>query len=689
MGAESDFSGYATKAGLKCTDGRTITREAFQHMDGTQVPLVWQHGHNDAENVLGHAVLEARGDGVYAHGFFNSTPRGEHARMLVEHGDIDSLSIYANNLVEKGKQVFHGNIRELSLVLSGANPGAKIENVRIRHSDGFDDYTELDDEAVIHTGLTLEHTGLDANEDEDEDDEFEHSADSTVKEIYDSLTEEQKDVVTYLIGAALDENSGSTVQHSDDSGETVKEIYDGLSDKQKNAVNYLIGLAATENAGSSAKHSALEGDLNHQEGNDSMSRNAFEQNGTKTEGPTLSHSDMETIQSNAQKIGSYKEAFIAHAESLGYGIDDIEFLFPDAKNVTSQPELIARRTEWVKSVIDGAKHSPFARIKSLAADLTADEARAKGYVKGNLKKDEVIKLLKRVTTPTTVYKKQKLDRDDIVDITDLDVVAWLKWEMRFMLEEELARAILIGDGREPDDEDKIDEEKLRPIAWDHEMYSHPVNVPANTTPDGMVESILRARKHYKGTGTPTMYTTDDIMTDLMLLKDKVGRRLYNTEAELAAALRVASIVVVEVMEDTPDLLAILVNIADYTIGADKGGALSMFDDFDIDYNQYKYLMETRISGALTKPKSAVVIKRASGTTVVPETPEFDQDTNELLVPTVTGVSYYDVTDPTGDGTLLTPGVKTITRTTDVEARPSAGYNFPHNTDNDWVFAYKA
>lgn len=654
---EADFSGYATKAGLRCSDGRVIMPEAFKHMDGMKVPLVWQHGHSNPDNVLGHAILEAREDGMYTYAFFNETPQGQNANALVQHGDIVSLSIYANQLIEKSKQVFHGMIREVSLVLSGANPGALIDNVRVAHSDGAID--ELEDEAVIYTGLSLEHADGDFEDDEDEDDneedemDLEHAEGKTVKDVFDTLNEEQKNVVYYMIGAALEEAAKKSVKQS--------------------SITYTD-----------------EDSLNHQEGNVDMTRNVFEQNGSAmtASGPSLTHAQLTTIVDDAKKIGSFKESLLAHADE--YGITDIDLLFPDAKNVTSQPDLIARRTEWVKAIIDGAKHSPFARIKSLAADLTADEARAKGYVKGNLKKDEVIKLLRRVTTPTTVYKKQKLDRDDIVDITDLDVVAWLKWEMRFMLEEELARAILIGDGREPDDMDKIDEDKLRPIAWDHEMYAHPVAVPANVTPEAVIESVLRARKYYKGTGTPNFYTTDDILTDMILIKDKMGRRLYNTEAELAAALRVGRIVVVEVMENTPDLLGIIVNISDYTIGADKGGQLSMFEDFDIDYNQEKYLMETRISGALTKPKSAVVIKRTSGTTVVAAAPVADFDDNKLTIPTVTGVEYYDVTSVEGTGTKLTNGdTYHLTATTDIEARAATGYSFGHNTDNDWTYAFNA
>ncbi len=713
MGQTPDFSGWATKANLKCSDGRTIMPEAFAHMDGIEVPLVWHHRHNEVENVLGHAMLTAKPEGIWAEGFFNNTPAAQHAKEAVANKDVTSLSIFANELVEKAKSVFHGTIRELSLVLAGANPGAKIVNFSIAHS--LDDVEVLDDEAVIYTGEELVHSADGAPE-PDADKVVEGSADQDddedevldVKEVFESLNEEQKAVVHAMLGAALevsaDDADADAVVHAAGANATIQDVYDSFTEDQKNVVHYMIGTALEQAEGNSATHSGItntEGDLTHQEGTTDMSRNVFDQNrsggtavihssvdGSELPG-TLSHDALKAVQTEAQKIGSYKEAFLAHAESLGYGIDDIDLLFPDAKSVTSQPDLIARRTAWVADVLDSAKHSPFSRVKSIHADLTAEEARAKGYVKGNLKKDEVIKLLKRVTTPTTVYKKQKLDRDDIIDITELDVVVWLKWEMRFMLEEELARAILIGDGREPDDEDKIDEDHLRPIAWDNEMYAHPVNMPANVAPDDYVEYVLRARKHYKGTGTPTFYTTDDILTDMLLLKDKIGRRLYNTEAELASALRVARLVVVEVMEDTPDLIGILVNMADYTIGADKGGALAMFDDFDIDYNQMKYLMETRISGALTKAKSAVVLKRSSGTTVTPSVPAFDSEENEITVPTQTGVTYYNVTNPLSEVALTDGAVVTITETTDIEARADSGYNFPHNTDADWTFAYTA
>jgi len=671
---EADFSGYATKAGLKCSDGRTIMPEAFAHMDGKMVPLVWQHGHNTPENVLGHALLEARDGDLYAYAFFNETAPAKHIKEAVQHKDINMLSIYANGLVERSKQVFHGMVREVSVCISGANPGALIDYVAIAHSDGS--IETIEDEAVIYTGLGIVLSNADTTD-------IAHKAavedERTVQEIYDTLNEEQRNVVNFMLATAF--GAASELAQSDqdvvDPDSTPDEIYNALSDAQKTAVQTMISAATA-----AVQHS----DDTTKKGPDAMSRNVFEQTAPKAEGTTLSHDQIATIVADAQKMGSLKESVLAHAQD--YGITDIDFLFPDAKTVGDMPDLIARRTEWVSKVLGGAQHSPFARIKSIGADITAEEARAKGYVKGNLKKDEIIRLLKRVTIPTTVYKKQKLDRDDIVDITDFNVVAWLKWEMRFMLEEELARAILIGDGREPDDADKIDEEKLRPIAWDADLYSHSVTVPANTDAEGIMESVLRARKFYKGTGRPSFYTTDDILTDMILLKDKVGRRKFNTEAEVAAALRVAEVVVVEVMEDVPDLLGIIVNMADYKIGADKGGEISMFDDFDIDYNQQKYLIETRASGALTKFKSAVVIKRTNGTTVTPTAPTYNAGTHTITIPTIAGVTYYNVTDILSE-VSLSAGALVITKTTDIEARPNTGYNFPHNIDADWTYAYTA
>jgi len=422
-----------------------------------------------------------------------------------------------------------------------------------------------------------------------------------------------------------------------------------------------------------------EGDLNHQEGTEMTRNNVFEQNGIKTEDrPTLTHEQIKSIVDDAQQTGSLKASFLSHA--VEYGIEDIDFLFPDAKALSTSPDIIGRRMEWVQSVLGGAKHSPFSRIKTLGADLTADEARAKGYVKATLKKEEVIKLLKRVTTPTTVYKKQKLDRDDVVDITDLDVITWLKAEMRVMLDEELARAALIGDGRDPEADDKINEECLRPIAFDADLYAHQILVAAAATGDDIIEAILRARTNYKGSGKPSFYTTDTVLTDLLLLKDTIGRRLYPTEVELAAALRVDKIIPVEVMESVPDIVGIIVNMVDYTFGADKGGVVSMFDDFDIDYNQLKYLIETRASGCLTKFKSALVIKRGTaGGVVTPTAPTFNEGTDVITIPTVTGVVYKIA------NVVVTGAQPAITVPTEVVASPAATYAFAHNVDTDWTF----
>lgn len=563
---EADFSGYATKVGLKCTDGRTIMPDAFKHMDGAKVPLVWQHGHGDPANILGHAVLESRDDGVYTYGYFNDSPGGVNAKVLVKHGDINSLSIYANQLVEKAKQVFHGSIREVSLVLSGANPGALIDHVNIVHADG--DVDVLEDEAVIYTGLSLVHsdTSTDAEE-------VTHaSGDTTVQDVIDSMTDEQREVLNFLVGAAI---KAGSIQQSDDT--PAEEI------------------------------------LTHEEGT-TMPRNVFDQNAVAPTAPHLTHDQLSTIMEDAKKIGSFKEAFLKHA--VTYGIENIDLLFPEAKALTNSPEWVSRKMAWVSNVLGGARKSPFSRIKSLSADITLDTARAKGYVKGNMKKEEFFAIAKRVTTPQTIYKKQKLDRDDIIDITDLDVVAWLKGEMRLMLEEELARAVLVGDGRDIADEDKILPGNIRPIASDEDFYSHKVVIPAGVSGDDLVDQMLLARPKYLGSGNPTMYCTEDFLTNLLLIKDTMGHRLYKTEAELASAIRVSNIVTVPVMEDAVDangdpILAIMVNMGDYTIGADRGGEVNFFDDFDIDYNQYKYLYETRVSGCLTKHKTAMVFSQAS------------------------------------------------------------------------------
>lgn len=662
-----DFSGYATRNDLKCSDGRTIRHGAFKDNEGQKVPLVWQHQYDDPSNILGHAILENRKDGVYARAFFNETPAAQNAKLLVKHGDISRLSIFANKLVSRGSDVIHGMIREVSLVLSGANPGAYIDNISFAHSDSGEDVVN---EIVIYTGLEFEDPN-DLEHADDEDDSYNEDDES-----------EDAEDLEHIDTA----NKGDTMAAAaTDTGEkTVKDVFESLSEEQKNVVYFMIG-EALDGADTEAKQSddLSDGDaLTHYQEGFNMARNVFDQSNSgagDTEGTTLSHDDLDTIVSDVKNYqGSFAHSFLAHAASLG--ITDIDILFPDAKNVSNSPDFIGRRTEWVSSVLDAAKHSPFSRIKSMAADITADEARAKGYVKGAMKKEEIIKLLKRVTTPATIYKKQKLDRDDMIDITDLDVVAWLKNEMRVMLDEEIARAILIGDGREVDDEDKIDEDHLRPIAHDDTMYAHQVTVQSNISPGAIIESVLRTRTFYKGTGTPTFFTTDAILTDLILLEDKVGRRLYETEQTLANALRVKNIVTVEAMESQPDLLGIVVNMQDYTVGADKGGEVSMFDDFDIDYNQYKYLMETRISGALTKPKSAVVIKRTPGTLATPTGPSFDGATNTITIPTIDGV-VYEIDALTVSGNVV------ITETTDVIAVPDTGYSFPHNINTDWTFIY--
>ena len=572
-----DFSGWATKNNIKCSDGRTILRDAFKHNDGQTVPLVWNHQHNESANVLGHAVLENREEGVYAYCTFNDTEAGKNAKLLVEHGDVTALSIYANQLKQNGSNVMHGTIREVSLVLAGANPGAFIDSI-IRHGEF------CEDEAVIYTGenLSLEHADQKpsdkedkAGEDDKGDGKVEGNKEKTIKDVVDSMSEEQKNVLYALVGQALE--------------------------------------------GKEMAQSAIEENNNIEDGGEQeMKHNVFEGKETDKK-DVLSHDAMETIFKDAKRYGSLKESFLAHADQ--YGIKDIEWLFPDAKNVNMPPDFIKRDDSYVQKVMRGVHHVPFSRIKSMHADITADQARAKGYIKGKLKKEEVFTLLKRTTSPTTIYKKQKLDRDDVIDITDFDVVAWLKMEMRMMLDEEIARAILVGDGRLSSDDDKINEMCIRPIATDADLYcvKAKVSVGAAATEDeiakAFIRTVIKSRKEYKGSGSPTLFTTEDILTNCLLLEDKNGRIIYDTVDKLATALRVKEIVTVEVMEgaktkveeqDKP-LMALMVNLVDYYVGADKGGAVNMFDDFDIDYNQQKYLMETRCSGALVKPFSAIAV----------------------------------------------------------------------------------
>ena len=571
-----DFSGWATRNNLKCSDGRVIMKDAFKDNNGQKVPLVWNHQHNEPFNILGHALLENREEGVYAYCTLNNTDSGRQAKLLVEHGDVSALSIYANQLRQQGPNVIHGAIREVSLVLAGANPGAFIDSI-IKHGE------ESDEEAIIYTGenIALSHS--------DENDS------ASMSHADDAKTEEKGDEKK-----AVAENETKKT----DSEETVADVFNTLTEKQKTVVYAMIGQALEDAEGGESEEDDKE-----------MKHNVFDQ--TETQENTLSHDAMQTIISDAKRFGSMKESVLQHADT--YGIQQIDWLFPDARNQNMPPELIKRDTTWVQKVMSGVHHTPFSRIKSMFADITEDDARAKGYMKGKLKKEEVFSLLKRTTSPTTVYKKQKMDRDDIIDITDFDVVSWLKSEMRMMLDEELARAYLIGDGRLASSDDKINEQNIRPIMKDDELFTiqAEVAVSSSATADDVAKTFIRTaiktRKDYKGSGNPVLFTTEDMLTDLLLLEDAIGHTLYD-EASLARKLRVREIITVPVMEGVKgknggDLLGIIVNLQDYNVGADKGGAINMFDDFDIDYNQQKYLIETRCSGALTKPYSAIVLEK--------------------------------------------------------------------------------
>ena len=585
-----DFSGYATRVDLKCSDGAIIREDAFKHQNGETVPLVWQHLHNGPENILGHAMLEHRKDGVYAYASFNDSEQGRNAKELVRHGDVKALSIYANKLVRRGVDVLHGAIREVSLVLSGANPGAYIDNVVIAHGDS---YETSEDEAIIYTGLSFE---IQAETIEHADDSKEPDmAEKTVGDIFETLTEEQKNVVYYMIGEALSEA--------------------GADDEVEQSAFY-------EN----------DDYISHNDGEETitMTRNVFESlaHGTPMdEGLTLSHSDIKSIFADGERKNSLKEAVIAHATT--YGIEDIDMLFPDAKTVGNRPEFIKRRTEWVASVLNDTHHSPFSRIKTILADITEDDARAKGYIKASMKKEEWFTLAKRVTTPQTVYKKQKLDRNDILDITDFDVVIWVKEEMRLMLDEEIAAAALVGDGRSAGDPDKIkspspnaDGEGIRAIALDASYYAYKVEWAAADADDiPFVDRVMTSLVDYTGSGSPKLYTSPQILAGLLVERDTLGRRMYSSRAELATAMGVSAIVDIPAsilaranfqttegaVTTTHSLKGIVANLRDYTFGSDAGGKTTLFDDFDIDFNQQKYLLEARLSGTLTKPFSAATL----------------------------------------------------------------------------------
>lgn len=587
MKRKPDFSGWATKTNVLCSDGRVIRDGAFVDCDGKVVPLVWNHQHDDPNHILGHALLKNRKDGVYAYGFFNDSESGQAAKLLVDHGDITSMSILANQLTEQGKNVTHGIIREVSLVLAGANPKARITDA-VAHGDivNIIAHGDTDEDGIrisVNDSITLEHSdddGIYLDTSEKSDVHIQHSDESNT-----SNQKEEKNMAEE---------------------KTIGEVFDTFTEEQKKVVYALIGQALDDAAN----------DDDTDEGDSTMKHNVFDLE-EERQGGVLTHSEMQTIITDAKRYGSMKESVLQHAEE--YGIQQIDYLIPDPKAESPIPSFIQRDTGWVSDVMGAVHRVPFSRIKSLFADITEDEARAKGYIKGKLKRDEVFALLKRTTTPTTIYKKQKMDRDDVIDITDFDVIAWLKKEMRVMLDEEIARALLLGDGRLASSDDKINEQCIRPVYKDSELFTvrSLVTVSGSATADDKAKAFIRAaikvRKDYKGSGNPTLYTTEDFLTDMLLLTDNTGRDLYDSVEKLAKKLRVNKIVTVPPMEGLVDddgnaLLGIIVNLADYSIGADKGGAVNMFDDFDIDYNQQKYLIETRCSGSLTKPYSAIVIE---------------------------------------------------------------------------------
>lgn len=593
-----DFGGWATRANLKCSDGRTILKDAFKENDGVTVPLVWNHQHDDPNNVLGHALLENRGDGVYAYCTFNPSEQGKQAKLLVENGDVSALSIYANQLRQNGMNVEHGSIKEVSLVLAGANPGAFIDSVSIAHGE------DSDGSAVIYTGEEIDNAGgeltlnhADEKESEMKDDEKkpeEEKGGKTVGDVLATLNEEQKKAVTILLDEALkhsDEPENPETEEEDT--EMKHNVFDKETEQQENVLT----------------HSDVKAILDEAKRGQ---RTLGEVVSDKLEGGVLAHS----IDTTGMETATGAQT---------YGFNDPSMLFPEFRTLNNPPEWIGRDMGWVSKVMSGVHRTPFSRIKSVYANITEDEARARGYIKGKQKKEEVFTTLKRTTDPQTIYKKQKLDRDDIIDITDFDVVAWIRAEMRMMLNEEIARAILIGDGRPSDSDDKISEDHVRPIITDKPLFNVkvPITVAANadeeTISKAIINGVIRARKNYKGSGNPTFFTTEDVLTELLLLEDGIGHKMYKTEAELATALRVKEIVTVEPMEgyklnngevsmtEGDDLVGIVVNLNDYNVGADKGGEINMFDDFDIDFNQYKYLIETRISGALIKPFSALTV----------------------------------------------------------------------------------
>lgn len=648
-----DFGGYVTKNDLKCTDGRVIRHGAFKDCDGKRVPLVYQHQHRELDNVLGFVDLENRDDGVYGYGSFNETPQGAAAKAMVEHGDLTHMSIYANQLQERAKEVFHGVIREVSLVLSGANPGAVIDNLNLVHSDGS--FELIEDEATIRPGIDLDFTHAEAEEESEEgaeesqeeagsEETIEHADDKTVNDVVEAMTPQKRKALELLIGLSVAKATGedldeliddmakeqsSDVAHADQpSGKTLEEVFNTFTEEEKKVTYFLIQQAVEdavnggEEEGEEVAQSDSEGEIMH--------NNIFEQD-TEAQGSYLTHDDMTAIFHDARsKYGSLKDAWENYANeheidpnSLSHGITDISNFFPEAQLVSNQPALISRRMEWVSGVLAAVHKTPFSKVKSMAANLTADEARARGYIdtrKGQQKTEEQISALKRVTPPTTIYKLQKLDRDDVIDITDFDVIAWMKAEMRLMLEEEVARAYLIGDGRLASSNDKIDENCIRPIWTDNEVYAiHSVVADSSdrdTKAKAFIDACIEAQDSYKGSGSPTLYVGNKLLTSMRLLRNQIGDRYFKNDQELADELRVSKIVPIEqfnnltrtVDGETLELGGIIVNLADYNVGTTQGGQVTMFDDFDLNFNKLEYLIETRMSGALVQPASALVLE---------------------------------------------------------------------------------
>jgi hypothetical protein len=737
MGADTpDFSGWATKANLKCSDGRTITKDAFKHADQpTRVPLVWQHGHGEISNILGYAELEHRDEGVWCNAYFNDSEMGKIGKMAVQHGDVTSLSIYANKLVEKSKSVLHGIIREVSLVLAGANPGAFIDPATIKHDDGS--YTEISDAAEIYTGEPIilhgdvdDTTAANTVEKEENVADVQHAdatdtADKgdkgeTVKDIFETMSDKQKDIVYYLLAQAASGAKPAAAAHSavedGPTGDEINEIVHSMDEKQQDVLKLLVGAAmshaenstdpddaaaAAADTDNTAAHSATEEGTTtmrvFEQNNDSVQHAAGTTIGRASSGTKLSKADqLALIQKSLRHGGveSLKEFVQDYIEdgALAHGIDSIETLFPDAKNVTTTPDWLTRRTEWVARVMTGTRHVPFSRISSQTADLTLDEARAKGYVKGNFKKEQFFKIAKRKTGPTTIYKKQKLERDDVIDITDFDVIVWIKGEMRLMLEAEVARAILLGDGRAVDDEDKVNEESIRPIATDAELFVTRVYVDdqkANYSPEEALELLILNRRHYRGSGNPVFFTSETFLAQMLLVKDGVNRRIYNTPADVAAALRVSDIITVDLLDEpTTDVVGIMVNLNDYTVGADRGGDVTLFDDFDINFNALLYLIETRLSGALVKAKSAIVVLRTLPNQVLvdPQAPAYDKAANTVTVKTTAGVTYRNKATnavlTTGSPVTLAEGDELV-----VVAEPTSGNYFESSANDQYSFAY--